>query len=208
MKDDSKTLILFLAFPLVILLCETLGLSVGRSSVEQYQVETHGTIVDGKAFFTEYKAAGRSAGAYYVRYVFNYNGVRYKGEWHTTEAWVRSNRLPTMVRVQFLPDNPANNWPPDVGVHRSLPLKLLFVFLCLCAVAYLAPKVISAWLRSGMPRSGLGIWLTVLSWPMMAAAAFDVVPLLFVLLSMGCVMVAAGFSIRDPLQKLVNAEGV
>src|ERR1051325_2876935 len=149
MSAEAKTLMFFLGFPLVILLCEPLVLSVGRSWVEQYQVESRGQVVDGKAFFAEYKPAGRGAGAYYVRYVFKHNGVRYKGEWQTTEAWVRSTRLPTTVRVQFLAENPANNWPPDVGVRRSLPLKLLFVFLCLCAIGYLVPKVISAWLRSG-----------------------------------------------------------
>jgi hypothetical protein len=42
----------------------------------------------------------------------------------------------------------------------------------------------------------------------MAVAAFDVVPLLFVLLSMGCVFLAAGFSLRNPLQRLANAEGI
>jgi hypothetical protein len=152
---EAKTLMVFLGFPLVLLLCETLGLSVGRSAVEQHLLESRGKMVDGKAFFTEYKPAGRSAGAYYVRYAFNYNGIRHEGEAQTSEGWVRSTRLPATIRVQFVPDNPALNWPPDVGVQRSLRLKLLFVFLCLCAVPYLASKVILAWLRGGMPHARL-----------------------------------------------------
>ena len=65
---ESKAWTVFLAFPLLILICETLGLGVGKSSVEQYLLKSRGTTTDGTAFFTQYKPAGRAGGAYYVRF--------------------------------------------------------------------------------------------------------------------------------------------
>ncbi len=136
---ESNTWTVFFVFPLLILICETIGLSVAQSSVKQYYLESRGRTTDGTAFFREYKPAGKAGGAYYVRYVFEYNGTRYKGEWQTSKAWVQANKLPVNIRVRFLPDNPAVNWPPDVGVRMSLFLKVLFLLFCLVAGAYLEP---------------------------------------------------------------------
>jgi hypothetical protein len=194
-----KTWFLFLALPLLILLGEVLGLSTARSAVEQYLIETRGVLTNGRAFYGDYKPTGRSRGGYSVRYVFYHNGTRYIGECQTTEAWARATKLPATIRVQFLANNPAMSWPPDVGVHRSLSLKILSLLFCLISVAWLATKVISAWHRSGLRWRRLAIALTIVSWPLEALAAFDVAPLLNVLLAMGCVLVAAGFA---PLERL------
>src|SRR5260370_28942479 len=100
--------------------------------------------------------------------------MRYKGEWQTSEAWVHATKLPTVIRVRFLPDKPAINWPADVGVHRSLPLKILFLLASLLGVGYLGARVLSAWYRSNVPWSPAAIALTVSSWALMALAVFEV----------------------------------
>jgi hypothetical protein len=184
----------FLLFPILILICETLGLSVGQSSVEEYRLQSHGRVTDGTAFFTEYKAAGKAGGAYYVRYIFDYNGIRYKGEWQTSEAWVHATKLPANIHVRFLPENPAISWPPDVGVHRSLVLNALFLLVCLFVAAYLGAKVFLAWRRTGMRRWALAIALIVSSLVLTALCVFDIAPLLTAMLGLGCVIVAAGLS--------------
>src|SRR5579859_5825372 len=121
-KATPKPWIVFLIFPLLILICEIAALSVGQSSVEQYQLESRGEITEGTAFFTEYQQAGRSGGAYYVRYNFDHNGIRHRGDWKVSEGWVHATKLPAKIRVQFLPDAPAINRPVDVGVHTPLVL--------------------------------------------------------------------------------------
>ena len=159
-KPEDKSWIVFFIFPLLVVIFEILGLVAARSAVEHYRLERRGRITDGTAFFSEYKQGGKSGGAYYVRYVFECNGVRYKGEWRTSKAWVPANKLPMRIRVRFLPDDPTFNWPPDVGVRTPLPVKALVLLLCLGAGVYFGARVVLAWRRSGSRWSPLGLGLT------------------------------------------------
>jgi hypothetical protein len=186
----------FLFYPIFILLCEMVVLAVGQSFVEQRQLETRGQTTDATAILTQYKAAGRAGGAYYMLYQFRYNGSWHQGEWQTTEAWVKAAKIPAPIRVVFLPDNPAISWAPDVGVHRSLALKAVCVVVSFGLAVFLAVKVLGAWLRSGQPFSVLGMGLIVASWVLTALEVLEIfpAPVLLTMLAMGCVCVAAGLS--------------
>ena len=196
-NPESKAYIVFLIFPILILMCEIIALSVAQSAVEHHRLDTHGITTNGTAILARIEPAGRSGGCWVVYYIFHYNGVRYNGDDKTTRTWVKATRLPTTIQVRFLPDNPVVNWPPDVGVRTPMPVKILFVVLGLVGFVYLTVRVFSAWHRSGNRWSKLAMALIVLSWVFTALCGFDFVPLLTVMLAMGCVTVAAGFALAQ-----------
>jgi len=196
-NSESKAYIVFLIFPLLISLCEIAGLSIGQSAMEDYEIDHRGMMTEGRAIIAGFERAGRGGGAYFVRYIFHYKDIRYSGHFKTTEAWVKDTRLPTTIRVQFLPEKPDVNWPPDVGVRTPMLVKIIFLLLAFVGGLYLAGKVFSAWHRSGNRWSPLAMGLIVSSWVFTGLCVFGVVPMLTVMLGMGCVVVAAGLGMME-----------
>ena len=196
-EPESRAYIVFLIFPLLISLCEILGIAVGQSAVEHYKIDHRGAITNGTAIVAGFERAGRGGGAYFVRYIFHYKDIRSAGHCKTTEAWVKATRLPTTIRVRFLPEKPASSWPLDVGVRTPMPVKMLFVLLGLAGMVYFAGRVFSAWHRSGNRWSPLAMGLIVSSWVFTALCGFDVVPMLTVMLGLGCICVAGGLGMVE-----------
>ena len=143
-KRQNQPYVVFLIFPLLSLTLLILSYSVANACLLHYRMIKHGVLTDGTPYFTEYAAPGRSASAYYVRYLFKLNGAEYRGEWYARKDWVKTTKLPATIRIQYLPDAPNINWPPDVAPNRSMPLETFFIFFCLATVFWMVINIIQS----------------------------------------------------------------
>ncbi len=146
-KKRTKASTVFVIFPCLIVALATLGYSVADSCIQEHAIERHGLITNGMAYFTEFKGMPRGGGAYHVRYLFYYNGTKYNCESQALDNWVNTTKLPAEIRIQFLPDRPDINRLPDVGIHRSVLLEVLFLVFCLSLISYLGRKIVLALLN-------------------------------------------------------------
>jgi hypothetical protein len=92
-----------------------------RDLEQEYRLYRHGIFVEG--------TASRSApckGGYVVYYEFSYNGISCHGMSDANEAWLRSTKLPTVIRVHFLANHPNISRLPDVREPSLLWFNIFF----------------------------------------------------------------------------------
>lgn len=151
-KRQFPPWVVFIIFPLASIALAILGYSVANACRQHYRMVKHGAITEGTAYLTEYNGAGRAANAYKVRYLFKLNGADFRGEWQARTDWVKTTKLPALIRIQYLPDNPNINWPLDIAPSRSMPIETFFIFICLTAIVWMLTAIIHALRSNRRPR--------------------------------------------------------
>ena len=107
-KWRELLIVLFLFTIFLVLL-----IAITKQLTRDIHLRRAGIFVEGTA--TAFEA---ERGWYGVRYTFSNGNVSYEGLSAVRQAWMESVKLPQRVRVQFLSNNPAISWAPDVAENQ------------------------------------------------------------------------------------------
>jgi hypothetical protein len=131
----------FSCFLILVLL--TIDFFVGKRCMQGYLMMSQGISVFGTVSSAHYHThvRGGSSG-YRIDYDFTYNGVSYHGKSDAPDEWVQKTAMPSPIRVQFLPDDPTINWPPDIGTGNPLWGIVFAEFVLVALTVFLAIKTI------------------------------------------------------------------
>jgi hypothetical protein len=140
-RTEAKKIAVFFG---VLLLFYMAICSIGfRAYSRQHFIDRHGIVTQGSVTSVVYRH-GYKSGGYIVNYSFDCNGVTYHGSSAATTSWAQTATQSVPIRVKYIPDNPALNWPPDIGVTNSLLLAALPLLIGLGLFGFIIIAVLRA----------------------------------------------------------------